>query len=119
MCSHEKEINRRIAAWMSERSATDVVDAFTREGAVAAIVNSPEDIARDPHIIARESIIGFPGEDAKFVNVVPKLSETPGSIQSLGPLSVGGQTLEILRDVGAYDDTSLSALLDAKAVFQT
>jgi crotonobetainyl-CoA:carnitine CoA-transferase CaiB-like acyl-CoA transferase len=119
LCSHEKEINERIGAWVAERSATEVVDAFTGEEAVAAIINSPEDIVRDPHILARESIIGFPGEQAKFVNVVPKLSVTPGSIQRLGPMNVGGHTLEILRDVGDYDDKSLSAFLDSKVIFQT
>lgn len=118
MCSHEKEIDERIAAWIAERTAAEAVDAFTREEAVAALIYSPEDIVADPHIAARQSIIGFPGERAKFVNVVPKLSDTPGSIHRLGPMKVGEDSLQILREVAAYDDESLTELLESNVIVQ-
>jgi succinyl-CoA:(S)-malate CoA-transferase subunit B len=46
---------------------------------------------------------------------VPRLSETPGSIRSLGP-KLGEHTDEILREVLGFDDAKIARLRAAKAI---
>jgi crotonobetainyl-CoA:carnitine CoA-transferase CaiB-like acyl-CoA transferase len=46
---------------------------------------------------------------------VPKLSETPGSIRSLGP-KLGEHTDEVLRDLLGMNDEQIAALREKKVV---
>jgi succinyl-CoA:(S)-malate CoA-transferase subunit B len=46
---------------------------------------------------------------------VPRLSESPGSIRSLGP-KLGEHTDEILRELLGYDDLQIAQLRARKAV---
>jgi len=55
------------------------------------------------------------GEQIIVPAPVPRLSETPGSIRSLGP-KLGEHTDEILREVLDYDDAQIASLRARKAV---
>ena len=73
------------------------------------------DIANDPHYLGRESLINF--EDPKRGNVpmpgvIPKLSRTPGSVESVGP-NLGSHNKEIYSNLLGNDDHEIKALDEA------
>lgn len=64
------------------------------------------DIFADPHFIARETIVRVPDSELGEVRmqcVVPRFSETPGSVRSAGP-SIGQHNDEIYRALGLSPD---------------
>ena len=116
ICRYDDEIHERMAAWMNERTATQVIDAFRDVQAVAEFIHDVDDILADPHIAARENIVGFPGERCRVVNVVPNLDATPGAIRWLGRRYVGEDTVNVLGEILGLDASSIQDLLDSGAV---
>ncbi len=95
-----------IGAWMHEHTRAEVLARMeAAEVAVAPIYEVP-DIFADPHFQARESFTTV--DDAvlgplRLVNVVPRLSATPGRVTSTGP-KLGQHNAEIYADLGLSDD---------------
>ncbi|MFZ4669508.1 MAG: CaiB/BaiF CoA transferase family protein [Microthrixaceae bacterium] len=86
---HRDEIDARLAAWMSQRSADDALAEFTAAGAAAAPVYDMGDIFADPHFRAREAITEVDG--IPMQNLIARLSATPGRIRWAGrPLDADG-----------------------------
>jgi crotonobetainyl-CoA:carnitine CoA-transferase CaiB-like acyl-CoA transferase len=68
----------------------------------------------DPHVVDREILADYPDEEIGALpmhHVVPRLSETPGSIRSPAP-SLGQHNRELLSELG-IDATGYAALLDS------
>jgi crotonobetainyl-CoA:carnitine CoA-transferase CaiB-like acyl-CoA transferase len=64
------------------------------------------DMVVDPHFQARGSLIEVPDDDHYAIvmpGVVPRLSDTPGSVRWTGP-RLGRHTDEVLRAAGIRDD---------------
>jgi crotonobetainyl-CoA:carnitine CoA-transferase CaiB-like acyl-CoA transferase len=76
------------------------------------------DLLEDPHAAARENIV-YPvketGDRVPMAGVVPKLSETPGSVRWPGP-ALGAHTDDILRDVLGLDAERVRELREAGVV---
>ncbi|HEX5368040.1 MAG TPA: CaiB/BaiF CoA-transferase family protein, partial [Dehalococcoidia bacterium] len=82
-------------------------------GKVYGVDESPE----DPQLRARQMFLDLNHErvgPVKQIGLPLKLSETPGSVRSLGPIK-GQHTLEILRSLG-YGDEEIDALRQDGAV---
>jgi crotonobetainyl-CoA:carnitine CoA-transferase CaiB-like acyl-CoA transferase len=114
ICRHDDEINRRMTAWFSARTAVDALKRFKEADAVAEYVHDVDDILTDPHVAARENIATVQGERCKVVNVVPKLSVTPGRLRWLGR-DIGHDSVEILRSL-QFGDDEIAQLLDSGAI---
>ncbi|MGD9867639.1 MAG: CaiB/BaiF CoA transferase family protein [Hyphomicrobiales bacterium] len=112
-------VDRRLAAYAEvDRLVTELVAGLGRDELMekclafevpAAPVNTIADIFADPHVQARGTMVEVPdwqGRPVTLPNVVPRLSETPGKVESPGPL------------LGADSDAILAALcgLDAAAI---
>lgn len=91
-----------IGAWMADHPRDEVLTVLqAAEVAIAPIYDIPE-IFADPHFRARESLTTV--EDPvlgpmRLVNVVPRLSATPGRVISTGP-ALGQHNTEIYGDLG-------------------
>ena len=107
---HDEEINELLATWMAERTAAQILAEFEEAQAVAALVFDTDDILGDPHIAARSNIASVEGESVKVVNVVPKMSATPGRVNWLGREKVGADTRSILRDLLELDEETMRRL---------
>lgn len=114
--NHLDEIDELVAAWCVQHTGADVIRHFTDAQAVAALANSPAELVADPHVLARESITPLDGEDAMYVNVTPRLSQTPGKIRFPGPMDVGADGMSVLRDVLKYDTSKTEQILASGAV---
>ena len=75
-------------------------------------LNSIKDIFDDPQFAARENMVRLAVEgmsDIVVANVVPRLSETPGSIDTAGP-KLGEDTDDILTGLLGFDPGELDDL---------
>jgi formyl-CoA transferase len=106
-----QRIDEAIAAWTAERSQAEVLEAMERAEVPAGRIYSIADIAADPHYAARGMIvdtIAGDGEPLRQPGIVPKLSETPGTIRDAAP-ELGEHTAQVLREIG-YGEAQIEAL---------
>lgn len=106
-----KELDRVIGEWTATRSIAEVLDAMTTAKVPAGRIYSAKDIVEDPHYAARGMIEQVETRDGlmlKVPGVVPKLSETPGSIRTCAP-SLGEDTEVVLGGLG-YSAEQIAAL---------
>ena len=90
-----------VAGWTQRHSAAEVLELCAEAQVPCGPVNSISDIFADPQFAARENMIRLPVEgmaDIVVANVVPRLSETPGSVDRPGP-KLGEHTEEILTGI--------------------
>ena len=86
--ANRDEVNRIVADWMRQYTCEEIAQRCLDGDVPAGPINSVADIFRDPHYKAREDLIERDHERAGTLvvhNVVPRLSETPGSVDTLGP----------------------------------
>ncbi|CAM2146426.1 Succinyl-CoA--D-citramalate CoA-transferase [Pararobbsia alpina] len=105
------ELDAAIGAWLSERTLDEALVVLHAADVPAGRIYSAADMFADPHFLAREMIQRFALPDGTALpvpNITPKLSETPGSTQWLGP-ELGEHTDLVLRELG-YDDARIAAL---------
>lgn len=113
---HVEELDRLIGEWIGERDADEVLAAFAAQHAAIAPIYSIEDILRDPQYRARETITTVEDPDlgaVRMQSVIPRLSETPGSIDHPGP-GLGEHNEEIYGELGV--DPARRAELEADGV---
>jgi len=105
------EIDAAIEAWTSTRTVADVLAAMAAARVPAGRVYTAKDIHQDPHYRAREMIVRQVTRDGWSLDVpgvVPKLSETPGTLHSPAP-RLGEDTDAVLRELG-LDEEAIAAL---------
>ncbi|MFJ5297428.1 CaiB/BaiF CoA transferase family protein [Pseudomonas sp. NPDC088368] len=91
-----------ISAWSSSLPIDDVLEALEQAEVPAGRIYNVADIVADPHYQAREMILDAQlpgGANVKMPGIVPKLSETPGSVNWQGP-ALGQHTDSVLSDLG-------------------
>lgn len=95
--AHMAELDDIIARWTSGFLADELLAILHEGGVPAGRIYRAADMFEDPHFAAREAIVRVPHPDfgeLAMQNVVPKLSETPGSVRSVGP-ELGAHNEEI------------------------
>lgn len=100
------EIDAAIEAWTSARTVQDVLATMAAARVPAGKVYTAKDIHEDPHYRAREMIVQQVTRDGWALDVpgvVPKLSETPGTLRSPAP-RLGEDTDAVLRELGLGDE---------------
>jgi formyl-CoA transferase len=105
------EIYAVIDAWVAARDGDAVLAAMAAAEVPASSVFSVADMFRDAQFAARgmlEEATLANGQSLHIPGVVPKLSETPGATEWLGP-KLGEHTDEILAGLG-YAPEKIAAL---------
>ncbi len=100
-------IDTAIEAWTTSHSRDVILKALDDAHVPAGYPYTAEDIAFDPHYLAREMIQTFTrpnGNPLKVPGVLPKLSATPGRIGNGGP-ALGQHTDDVLDELGIDHDT--------------
>jgi formyl-CoA transferase len=103
---HVEELDALIQDWIGERSSEEVLAAFGEQEAAIAPIYTIEDILEDPQYAARGTIAEVEDPDlgpVRMQNVIPRLSETPGGIDHLGP-ELGAHNAEIYAELGLDDE---------------
>jgi formyl-CoA transferase len=112
-----EEIDAAIAAWTADKSIDEILAAMDKAKVPAGRIYSAKDIAEDPHYAARgmiEEIVSRDGLRLKVPGVVPKLSETPGSLRTTAP-RLGEDTDAVLERLG-YTAVEIAALRVDKVI---
>lgn len=84
----QAELDDLIGAWTQQYTSQQVLDKCEEHGVPAGNMFRAPEMLADPHFTAREAIIerDHPKYDNfKMQNVAPKLSETPGHVDWVGP----------------------------------
>jgi succinyl-CoA:(S)-malate CoA-transferase subunit B len=93
-----EELDAIVQSWVGAFDADDVLAKLDAAEVPCSRVMSVKDIFGDPHMRARENLVPVPGHDGRPVwmpGIVPKLSLTPGHVESAGPASVGAHNEEV------------------------
>lgn len=108
-----------ISAWTESRTIEEIEKVLVDMAEVpAARVYTVADIFRDAHFKARDMIKEIAEPDignVKLVNVVPKLSGSPGAIRWSGR-RLGQDTRDVLKVLAGYSDDAINALAESGAI---
>lgn len=108
---HAAELDSEIGAWIGARTQEEVLAAFEEAEAAVGPVYSIADIFEDPQFRARGMVTETEHPQLGTVRapqVVPFLSETPGSIRSLGG-AVGEHNHVVYHDELGHDAKEMEA----------
>lgn len=106
-----------IDKWVGENSLDAVLALLNKAEVPASRIYSAEDMFKDPQFLAREMIQSarLPnGKEFKVPGIMPKLSETPGSTEWLGP-QLGEHNQPILAKLG-YSEAAIQQLKQDGAI---
>ena len=113
---HQEFLDDIISDWTSQHTLDEVMEAMIEAGVPAGPIYDAADIMNDPHFRARAMIEDHevsiePGERSivRFPGIVPKLSETPGETQWLGP-SLGAHNEEVYGQLLGFTSERLEQL---------
>lgn len=115
--ARREEIYGLIDAWCAGLGETELLGRLEAAEVPASRVYSAVDMFADPQFLARQMIESARLPDGKtfqIPGIVPKLSETPGSTEWLGP-ELGAHTEAVLAELG-YDGEQIAALRAAGAI---
>lgn len=114
------EINGIIGAWVGERTVEQVMEALGPDGAgvPCSPIYTVDQLLGHPQLLAREMIQRLPHPtlgEVVTAGVVPKLSDTPGSVRRLGP-ELGQHTDQVLRELLGMSDDEIARLRQAQVI---
>lgn len=104
---HEDELDETISAWAAQHTAAELDRMMDEAGVVCAPVYSVADIYQDPYFRERGLLVSHRDDvhgEMTVPGVVPKLSETPGSIRQPARWRVGQDTDMVLADLGVSSE---------------
>jgi crotonobetainyl-CoA:carnitine CoA-transferase CaiB-like acyl-CoA transferase len=115
----EAELTEALASWVSRHSAYTAMHVLQKRGLAAAVVQTSEDIWRDPQLHVR----GF-GERVNQADLglvtyptsAQRWTKSPGSIR-VAPHRLGEHTNEVLREWLGLSDGELADLSAQGAIF--
>ncbi|MGA0564503.1 CaiB/BaiF CoA transferase family protein [Ancylobacter sp. VNQ12] len=115
--AHVEEIDGVITEWTRRHSLDEVTAALDAAEVPNGRIYSVADIVADPQYLARDMILPSTlpdGTPVKLPGIVPKLSDTPGAVNWLGP-RLGEHTASVLADLG-YGREEIDALVASGAI---
>lgn len=115
---HTDEINGIVGHWIGQKTRDEVVQKFNKHEVAFSVIYDIQDIFADPQYAARESLIRVADDDlgdGVVQNVVPKFSQTPGSVDFLGP-HLGAHNVDVYERELGYSDQQIAALKQQKII---
>ncbi len=111
---HEELIDRAIEEWTLSKSFDELHQALDKADVPNGPILSAAEIVKEPHYIARgmfeELEIGA-GDTVKLPTLIPKLSQTPGGTNWIGP-PLGAHNREIYHGLLGMTDEEIERLTD-------
>ena len=115
---HQEELYRIIAGWVAEVTLAEAMEKLVAADVPASPLMSIADIAADPHVRARGTVMQAEDKDYGPVLMaapIPRMSETPGTVRWLGP-ELGSGTATVLGDMLGMSAEEIDALRQAGVI---
>jgi formyl-CoA transferase len=99
---HTQLLDDAISDWTRRHGLEEVLATLEKAEVPSGRIYTAADIHEDPHYRSRDMIQKLPlpdGTPIDFPGIVPKLSETPGTTEWLGP-QLGEHTEAVLESIG-------------------
>jgi formyl-CoA transferase len=99
------ELDEIIGAFIAQKTQAENVAFFEKAEVTIGPIYDITQIVDDPHFIDREVIADYPDADMgeyPMHHVVPRLSDTPGSIRTAAP-KLGQHNRELLAEIGVSE----------------
>jgi formyl-CoA transferase len=104
---HQQELDAIVEAWTQTLPVAEVERLMIAHSVPSGAIYRAPEMLDDPHFAARDAIVTLdhPRWGAlKMQNSFPKLSDTPGTIRSIAPQTVGQHNREVYEALGLTDD---------------
>ena len=109
---HDDELDELIGQWTMAHPLATLESVLALASVPATRIFTIADIFADPHYEARRAIVEAPDDElggVAMANVVPRLSDTPGTVRHSGH-RVGQDTRQVLRSVLGLPDERIAEL---------
>ena len=114
-----KELNRVIASWFAGMTLSEALEACEKHGITAGIIASMRDIAEDPHVQGRKTLLDVndpvTGKALRMPDVPIRLPGSPGEIRFPG-LPMGAANEVVYQDLLGYSPAQLEELKLKKVI---
>ena len=100
---HQEELDGIIGEWTKTLETAEVERLMIQYSVPSGTIYRAPEMLADPHFAARDAIVTVQHPrwgELKMQNSFPKLSETPGSIRSIAPQSVGEHNEQVYTELG-------------------
>lgn len=111
-------IDDALSEWIGQHTQAEVLATFREADAPIGAIYNAADILADEHVRARETFVDVDDPDLssmKLQGVMPRLSESPGSIRHTGRAK-GADNDDVFRGLLDLDDDDLAELADEGAI---
>lgn len=107
---------KTLTDWCAERTTDEAVEQMDAVGVAATKVNTIKDLAENPHVQARGTLIEMDAlkGPVTVVDAVPKFKNNPNKLWRAAPYQ-GMDNEVILKEMG-YTDDQIAALYDEKTI---
>lgn len=115
---HFNLTNSIVADWVKSLNRDELQQHLDKHGVPISAIYNIEDIFNDEHYKERENIVQVEHPrlgSIKMPGIVPKFSETPGSIRNIGP-DLGEHTDSILKELVGLNDKEISKLRENNVI---
>ncbi len=113
------DVNDIVANWVGALTRDQIMDRCLAAGAPVGPLNTVADIFADRQFCCRRNLVPVDDEDMGEVVVVPcslpRMSDSPGRIEALGPM-LGQHTDEVLAEVLGLSAEELADLHDKRVI---
>ncbi|WP_338451360.1 CoA transferase [Niallia oryzisoli] len=112
------EVNGIVSDWVKTKTKDELQHLLDACGVPMSPIYSIKDIFEDPQYKARENIVEVDHPrlgKVKIPGVVPKFSETPGSVRQIAP-DLGEHNEEILKKLLELDEGTIASLKEKKVI---
>lgn len=108
-----------IAQWTRKHTGQEVESLMLQNEVPCSRVFNMADVFRDPHFAARDMLLDVPHPvlgSTRQQGIVPKLSDTPGSVRWSGP-EIGADSVQVLSGLLGYSAAEIHDLIETGVVF--
>ncbi|SHH05622.1 CaiB/BaiF CoA transferase family protein [Pollutimonas bauzanensis] len=108
------EVNALVAEWVDGRTALQVLEQCRQGEVPCSLLYNIADIFQEEQYEARQAIVSVEDGRAgalKVPGIVPKLSRTPGRVESLGP-ALGAHNFAVYQEAMGISAQEVARLID-------
>lgn len=107
-----EEVDQIVGEWTASMPRDELIEKALAADVPIGALNNVEDIFADPHFKARGNLVTLVDPEIGEVTVpgvIPRLSETPGRIENLGP-ALGNMTEQVLHELLGLSPEEIAGL---------